>query len=88
MPDRGDFDSEWDNNAERILADMDFKDTDTEYETRALPFSCRVWDLHLLFMALNDELEVVEFRRASLVQSESYVQYEVEDVCRCMYSNI
>jgi len=34
MPDRGDFDNEWDNNAERILADMDFKDTDTEYETR------------------------------------------------------
>eukprot|EP01083_Nonionella_stella_P024264 67051_1 len=33
IPERGDFDNEYDNDAEHVMADMEFKDSDTEYES-------------------------------------------------------
>ena len=32
MPQRGDFETEYDNEAEMIIADMEFKDEDTPWE--------------------------------------------------------
>jgi hypothetical protein len=33
LPERGDFETEYDNDAEQILADMEFKEEDTKWET-------------------------------------------------------
>lgn len=41
MPQRGDFETEYDNEAEMIIADMEFKDEDTPWERGEQPLPLR-----------------------------------------------
>uniref|UniRef100_A0A6A7G625 Transcriptional adapter ADA2 isoform X1 n=1 Tax=Hirondellea gigas TaxID=1518452 RepID=A0A6A7G625_9CRUS len=56
LPERGDFDTEYDNDAEKTIADMDFKETDTEYERKL-----KLKVLHIFNLKLDERQRRKDF---------------------------